>query len=421
MNKNFYKIILVSFFITFVFFNGCSEDATQSLWPPPPSGDPPVVNSIEPSDEGLAGVTEIIINGANFTSETTHLMVYFNSVQANILQASENQIRVTAPNIVSDSIEIKVSVVGAELFSTPVMYRLKPAITELKKPDGTFIFNNPNLDNISPFGVTTDAQGNVYVSITSSGVSTGIKKISPAGELSDWAPKGVDLPWVALKIGPGDTIYAARNLRGVWKIVQGQQPESSPWAVTPSATRIVDLDFDSNLNIWGVGTAIYRITQNNDVKTFNFSGTLRSVRYFDGYLFIAGNINNSESVWRIPVINSDSIGLPELYFDYVQVTSEVIQINAITFADNGDLVIGVESIGTQALANPILIVRTDKSFYPLYPDVFDQHMDVRNFAWGPDNFLYFTRPAYTAGTNVILTPNVIKVDMERLGATHYGR
>ena len=402
-NKFFWSVSLtILSFALLLILGSCEDDITPSLYDTVgPPGSTPVIESVNPPDAALAGVTRIVINGQNFSSVPENNFVYFDAAKANVLEASATQLTVTAPNIVKDEVNLKIAVFKVELFSNIVKYQLKSAVSEL------FEFKETDL----PVGITTDLAGDVYVSLAQFGTGKGVKKIKD-GVLVDYAPKGAEVIWSALKYGPDNIIYGAKQLRGIWQIPEGQAATNAPWRVFPTGVKIYDLDFDVNKNIWAVGdneNIFYAPGDGSDPVPFPFKANLRSVRYFENYIYVAGGKDGVQGVWRFEMLAPDNIGPAELYYDLTADYPGVLtRINAITFAEDGDLYVGTN------LTEVILIVHPDKTVEPLYPGTLTRNALL--FAWGPDTFLYYLREAEDGNTQTI-----IKLDMQKSGAPHYGR
>src|SRR5690606_21516784 len=103
------------------------------------------------------------------------LFVYFNDIRVDILSANESQIVVRTPNLVADSIGIKVSVLGVEAFSNSWLYRL----------DALFRDAVEFPDNENPWAAARDTDGNYYVSYEASGAPAGVKKVASDGTVVD--------------------------------------------------------------------------------------------------------------------------------------------------------------------------------------------------------------------------------------------
>lgn len=396
MKKVIYKIYLVLFvFLTgcFLFLSGCDDDPVPSIYDDIPggTGQTPVINSVNPPSEAIAGVTEITISGEHFSTNPEFNLVFFNGTRAAVTSAATTQLIVKAPNLIADSVEIRIGVVGASSYSSKISYKLLPAIQEL------FAFT----DLLLPYGLTSDSQENIFVSISAQGV----KKINPSGDLTDFAPRGAETFFNSMKMGPSNTIYVSRRVSGIFELKENLAPATFV-ASANGIGNVADLDFDQNGNIWasGSGTSVYRVTLDKNVKAFVFGFPTTAIRIFENHLYVSGIENNEHKIWRLPIISSDSLGQRELYFNLTSEVGANIRINAITFALDGDLV-----VGTDKATNSIIIVHPDKSFNELYPGIIQT--PVYSFTWGIGNFLYYTHEAQT----------VYKINMQKPGAPYFGR
>lgn len=401
-NSNFIFIKLSFIFVLFTIIsvlNSCSTDSTPSLYQNRDKGDTPVINSIDPAEKGLAGITVITITGENFSDIAEENLVYFSSSLAEILQNSTTQLVVRAPNLVSDSIKIKIAVRGAELFSDPSDYILESAISE------PFPFK----DFEDPYSITVDAEENIYLSYVSANVGQGVNKLTPAGELTNFAPKGGETFYNGLKYAGNGVLYGVRSVRAIFRITEAASPAT--YAVLDNGTNMLDLDFDKDKNIWtgGTGGKIYRIPANptgtNDWKSFNFEPAIRSIRIFNDNLYAAASDENGHAVWKMPIIAPDSLGTATKYFD-LTANYPLTSALAITFSEDGVLFIGTN------YKNPIIAVYPDLSHEEWYAGVLASPAD--KFAWGNGTDLYYTVGAVGART-------IIKINMGLNGAPDYGR
>lgn len=395
--------------------SGCNEkNNVEPLYNPTFSNTlAPVITSVSPADSAFAGVDELTITGSNFAVSADSMAVYFNNVKATILSVEANKIVVKAPNLVKDTINIKISKFNTDKLSNFFQYKLISATIVVT----AFKFND------TPYSLTYDKLGNAYVSYTVDTLSKGIKKIAPDGTITDFAPKGTELSWSSLKLGQSGELYAAKNLRGVWKIPESTTPPpNSPW-VGPSnglSENIADFDFDQNGNIWagGPNNSVYRITQNKNVKAFSFKATIRSVRVFNNYFYVAGSKDGSESVWRFQIVNSDSLLAGELYYDF-KATYPVGTIRGITFSADGDLYIGTDGV------EMIVKVRPDRSSQILFSGVLNPSNKCKfnSFFWrSGDVYLYLLRHAVNLNDTATPPEAIIKVNtLNNLGgAPYYG-
>ncbi|MDZ7288572.1 MAG: IPT/TIG domain-containing protein [candidate division KSB1 bacterium] len=385
----------------------CRNDYPPSLYNPnEPTGTAPVITSISPTDGALAGVSVVTITGSNFSAKKEENFVWFNNLQAQVLEASVTQLKVKAPVLVGDSIKVKVAVHKVALFSNIMLYKLEPAVAELVK----FVAAD------EPWGIACDAEGNVYASLVSYNVGVGVKKITPAGVISDYAPKGTELKYSALKMGPNGVLYAARIQRVIFQIPAGGGPPAV--FVSTGLGTIYDLDFDSAKNIWAGGSNdfIYRVKPDKSVKSFPFKANVRSVRVFkDGgteYVYLAGNRDGLEKVWRLPIISADEVGAEEEYFNFSAIAAGPA-IYAITFAADGDMYLGTDA------PEAIFVIHPDKSYEPLYPGLFQPKTLL--FAWGKGTELYLTREKTTDAAGKITPQTILRINTKKNGAPYYGR
>ncbi len=395
--------ITAVFALAILLLSGCKNEITPSLYDPNYKGSPtPVISSINPTS-GLAGVTVFTITGSNFSAVKEENIVLFESITAQILTASTTQLTVKAPDLSKDSVRVKVTVLGAQQFSNTVLCKLEPAVAEFA-----------NIAAIGePWGIACDKDGNVYVSLMSGGIGVGVKKFTPTGVLSDYSPVLTGVPrWVTLKIGPGGYLYASRQLAALYRIPPGGGP-ATLWLTPASGVgQIYDFDFDAQGNLWGGGNgvAIYRVKLDPDksVKAFPFSGNVRSVRVYAGYVYVAANVAGADKIWRFRIISSDSLGGAETYFDFsAQYGVSGAGAYAITFSSDGDLYVGTDG------PDGVIVVHADKSWEPLYPGLLKPQALL--FAWGKGSELYITR----SGT--VASHTVIRVNTQKTSAPYYGR
>jgi len=421
MKKIFYFLIILTIVLL---KTGCTNEVTPTLYPQgEESGLPPEISSIDPPNSALAGVSEITINGANFSPDPSLNIVYFNNEFGQIIQAAPNQLIVKVPNLVSDSVALRITKVnsGNENFSNTMQYQLTPSYAEVKRDIDVPLFT----ENLLPYGLTTDAQGNLYTSVVEFSVGIGIKKISPSGvivpvgSLEDFAPKGGETSFNRLNMWQNNTIIGARRVTAIFQITQG----TAASVFLSGLTQSYDIDFDQDLNIWVGGRGLFRITPGKDLKSFDYPDDIKSVRVFNNHLYVLTTVDDEDLIRRFPIISSDSLGNPENIFNIgesVQPDTGVVLIEGTDFeiAADGDII-----IGTTRGVDPIIVVHQDGTFESLYPGVVPQNSVVYQFAWAPGNYLYFTREEKDVNGDgeIDLLQLISRLDMQRDGAPQYGR
>lgn len=416
--KNIYKkgvvkisVFMTVLFIATMFMTGCENDTTPSLYDSAkPKGATPEITALSPAGSALAGVSEITITGNNFSAVKSENMVYFNGVLATVLDATPTQLKVKAPNLILDDISVKIAVYKVADFSNVVTYNLKAAVEKV------FDFKDFEVPN----GLTTDADGNIYMSFTYQGGTGGTRKLTPSGTLSEWAPRGSETFHTALKWYKNE-IYAARRQKVLFKVAAGQKPTTYV-SSNSLLGNIYDFDFDPDGNIWSGGdntgnnSGVYRIKPDKSIKTFAFDGNIKSVRIFGEdlvnlYVYIAATQNNEEAIFRAKIISADSLTAFEKVFSLTEkygTDFPAVSALAVTFAADGDMIIGTN------MTDPVVVVHPNGSYETLYPGLLGPNALL--FAWGPDNNLYYTREKTGTSAQVVM-----RVDMQKAGAPYYGR
>ena len=391
------RIVWVAVAAISIFVLSCKEEPPPSLYQPIPSSGP-TITSVSPSDSALAGVSIVTIVGTGFSPVKEYNFVNFGSKLATVLEATVTQLKVRTPILVSDSTPVKVAVQGIDLFSNAIAYRLKPAVVDF---GGT-----PNVVE-EPVGMATDVQGNLYVSLlTNTGIALGVKKITPTGVRSDF---GLAIrSWSSLKVGPGDTVYAAANGPGMFRIYPQGVNETPNWFFG-GVGRISEFDFDQGRNIWAGGDnrEIYRITRDKIIKSFPFVGDVRSVRVFSGQVYCATRTDTVWSIWRSRIVSSDSLAPRELYFNF-SANYPNAGAYAITFSTDGDMF-----VGTDPFAGSMVVVHPDQTHEKFYPGLFSGKFVA--FAYGIGTEMYVS----STGTDA--NKKVLRVNMQKQGARYYGR
>lgn len=406
MKKHIYKIIAVSSIIlAFFFFASCSDEATPSLYDlSSESLATPVITSISPPTQALAGVTELTISGSNFSTTAKNNFVYFNGEPGTVLSATAAQLVVLAPNVVADTVLVKAAILQSDYFSNMYQYKLV-APWEVYYP----------FDPIAEkaYGIIVDNSNNLLVNL----YDIGIWKITPDKQKSLYIPKGNTQKWDNFRYGPANELYGARSARGIWKLAQNVAP-ASPWAA-PSAGTLIALEFDNQQNLWSLNASnnLFKIKQDKTITSFPFTGVLRAVRIFDNALYVGATKDNIEGVWKIPILTGGTLGTEELYFDMTNVKLGA-KVTALAFAADGDML-----IGTDKGPNPILVVKPDKSSKELYPGVIGANSVISMYWSSTSTSLFFVRGEErdAAGTKIIASQTPIRVEMQKLGAPYYGQ
>lgn len=389
---------------------GCKEDTAASMYDPNfVSGAQPVVTTISSSNGTIyfAGISTITIVGQNFSPVAAQNLVYFDQTKATVLEASPTQLKVKAPILVKDSIKMKIAVQGAAKFSDVKLVKLDAAVTNF----GGFGSTEEAI------GIATDAAGNVYASMKVGGAGNGIRKFIAGPDTGfTYAPAGGVTQWSSLKVGPQGVLFGARVQRAIYTLPQGAAPVLWATASGSPLPSLSDIDFDNMGYLWAVGNNmnIYRFkVSDKSLTTYAFSAEqtpLRTVRVYNGYIYVGGKKDSTEGVWRYKQNSDGSVGTPELFFNLSAqpgYTYNGATVNAITFNTDGEMYLGTSG------ADAILLVAPDgKSAQPYYPGLFTP--STITFAWGKGSTLYAAR----GGDAAVKT--IIKINTLKSGAPYYG-
>ncbi len=395
---------------------GCSEDPADSLFDPNEQLAPrPVVASFDPPDSSFAGAGVLSLNGQNFSPVLAENQVFFNNVKAQVLSASETQIQVLPPNLVADSIRIRVAVQQAELFSEDRFYKLLAAVSDFGK-----IFEGD-----IAYGVASDLDGNVYFHVQGGP----IKKVTPDNVTSDLTPgRTIFLRANAMKLGPGNLLYVAPSGRN--KIIMTVSLQDGAQALYVSlGPRTLqeprDLDFDSSLNLWVVGGQIlFRVKPDLTVtQAATFPGNLLSIRIFSDFVYTVGNDDTTgeSRIWRAP-IQTDGVGEIEEVLNLATTPElEGAVVQALTFSEGGDMVLGTTH------PSGIFIVSQSGSVETLFPGLFQP--EVYAFSWSVEDtpivdgqVLYAVRQRRSVEVpSTFDLSQVFRISMPTRSATYFGR
>lgn len=317
-----------------------------------PSKPNPVVTNITPENGYLAGVDSVIIIGENFASHPDSVIVNFGGSAGVVKSATETRLVVRPGTIWGDNLDVRVGVRGAEFFSEPYQY-------DLIQPFGFY----PGVDesNTPTSPVAVDAQNNIYTIINTNGIIR-YTRISPDGTITtdmtrypgelnendNPYPSDSTMRFTAystMEVGPnGDLFMAQQNLRAIFSKEFGNDLQEDVWVASSSGNlKIRDFVFDNNGYLWVVGAdsdQIHRFnTANRNESKTPFAGALSSVAFYsnNNELFVGGEIDGGQKVWKFTIDGGGNLTQGGLYFDYGQHYEG--SVSDMIFASNGELII----------------------------------------------------------------------------------
>ncbi|MCL5027908.1 MAG: IPT/TIG domain-containing protein [Bacteroidetes bacterium] len=414
MKKYLFKLFIFTIFLavtSFVYFVGCSNIVTPSLYstvPTGPTGSTPEITSVDPPNVALAGVTNITITGNNFLSDTSAIKVYFGKQAGTILTASPTKITVISPNI-AGSVKIKISTNVAEPYSNTYDYLLNAASKDWY-PD---VKDHTNI----PMSIIIDNAGNIY----SSNYAMGVVQITPDSVSTLYSAKGGETYWTTMRLGTGGVLYAARGNQAVFTIPAGGGKNSAWVVLSPSTLKISQIEFDPLGNMWAAGknSAIYKIKPDKSYSSYPFNFNVTAMRVFVNgsttYLYAAVQQDSMTTIMRMPIDSNGNLGTQETYFDFSSEYGRGFTINDITFAADGEMFLATN------LPSPIVYVNNDKSTGVLYPSILLKSPAL-SLAWGTGNYLYYVRRQINDATGAFVLPQtIVKLDLQKPGAPYYGK
>lgn len=374
--------------VALVVLGGCDSGPGESIYDPDASGAPdPVVTSVTPApgELVLAGIDVLTITGENFSPELSKNIVFFDEVQGEVLEASPSTLVVRTPNTPKPELDLRVTVIGAENFSNTISYRLVAAaerIAELSTGE-------------LPTAVAVDDEGNVFFHILGTNVEevdTGVQRITPDGERSQYAPPAF-VTWQDLAFGPDGELYGVFGLGALGRVVEGGAPAFDV-VLSDAEEPLTALAFDEQGGVWlgsTRGNLFHIDLTTDDVTEYVVDADIDNTQVRDlavngGFLY-AAIIQQAEGspqvgkIVRFP-IDGASLGGRE---DYADISAQfAVNPRAIAFAADGDMLVGTSLNEQNDVA--LLLVSPSGAIEQFYPGIILS--PVTKLAWGPDTGVY---------------------------------
>lgn len=320
---------------------------------------PPVISEVLPEGKNFAGYQEVIINGQNFDTTPGKMFVFFNDVRANIVSATSTQIVVRTPNLVADSVGIKISVLGVEAFSNSYRYRLESLFQDYVE----FATSE------APWGATLGPDNTLYVSMELSLVPNGIKTFGADGTvLAENHVPAQSWFYRSMKVGPDGGLYMVRG-GAIPTLYRVAPAGGAPTNWRGGIGRTEDVAFGGGF-AWTGGTnetnatnaRINRVAPDAVLTRFPFVAQIFALHYHEGSLYVAGTRADVSYVWRLPIQNDNTPGA-EVVVANLTDAGVPGRPTAITVAADGTVLVGMNG------AKPLYEVSTTGVITELYPDI----------------------------------------------------
>ena len=423
-------IIIVAALI--VTATGCKYEVADPKWDSPPVSSTTVtITGIIPS-QATPGVNVITILGTNlagaldtnrvtkhyaytdslnvprdtivYDSTSVYNGVYFNNVQATVLEISSTMIKVYRPNIISNNCTIKIASDKALATVKFTPYRID-AVTE---SFCTFVANPP-LGSIC-----VDNGGNLYITESTNKylwevAPDGSKTQLLAGDTTNLVLTRVPTD---ARIGPDGNLYYFNNVSTGAKEIHmvvlspASAVKDSLWFTFSPVRNVICGDFDKYgyLYTGGRKSGIQVIRPNRSKRDEGgyANDTITSMRVFNDFLYLA----TSKGIWRHSILDTSKVGTQELVLDMTHGILAGRSIKAFSFSQDGTkmyfgsdtqypIVIAVE-------ANNIPIPANKLDY--LYEGILESN--CKNFCF--ENYLY-----------TLLGSTVYKIDVGTASAPYY--
>jgi hypothetical protein len=385
-------------------FMACEYKGPVALWNPNQNlGASPVITSVSPPDSAGPGVSEILLNGQNFPTDTAALKVYFNNAPAIIKSTTPTQISLFRPPMVGSGITITVMVENDYQLAKLTGY----AISATSK-----LYGNLPSKNITN-GIAVDAQENVYVLTT----TKNIIQVTPQAVKTTIASQG---PAIAsdIRIGPDGNVYIQERAKTqLYQIVLPAAAGAKGQKYAAFAKNVMSFDFDANRNIFGAGdkTGISIIAP--DLTTRGLTQfqaiSVKSLRVFKGYVYATDGVG----IWKSAIQSSDgTLGPEESVFQIADAGAFGIlgngtqaAIQSFEMSGSGTLFVSINANGAN---DPILYVKPNGEIASFYRGLLPSSGGP--LFWGSGNWMYMAMK-----TNTVVTPSInvlLRIDMGEPGA-----
>jgi len=410
-----FRSIFVFIWPLFLFFVSCEYEGPDALWNPNYDvGTTPEITSVAPEDMAMAGISQIVIHGQNFSADAGQNRVYFGNVQVDVKQASNDQLTVYRPNLAADDFAIKVAVEGSVLFAEFSPYSVESI--------GGLYAEAKTLGKANALAV--DADGNLYCHVD----KKDLYQITPLGDfelvIDNTSPRSVD----DMKVGPDGYIYFARDRSYIQRALLEGEGVDRDFEDFGDGIRgnLKCFDFDVNLNIFagGTKTGLYIIKPDASAENLGVYDDyeMKALRVFDNAVYVAAVYMGDDAtkpaagVWKTDIVSTDGqVGDITLVLDWSD-TGEHAEsvITDINFDADGVLYIATDS-GPDNLLDPIVMVSPDGTVDTFYKGGLLEGI-IYDLVWGNDAGLYYLRDI--GDVNLY---EIHRLKMAADGAPEYGR
>jgi len=415
MRVHRYLMILTLFLIVSIvtIITSCEYDVAEPLWENPFVFSPsPTVSSMEPPNEAVPGVNNIVIHGEGFdglTNENIFFEIpYTTTPNAEIVELTSTSITIRRPNLATDSAYFKINKFS-DSTSAGFVVRYGPyKIDPVTEQYGSF------LENLDLGGIAVDNAQNIYVAYANS-VNSNVYKVTPSGDKT-LLQTTTRLP-ASITLGSDGWIYLFSTNRLIERI-HSETGEKEEWHRLATSRQIKTGAFDANgyLYVSGFKTDLFVIRPDSASNATNLYPTtgvdsIFSLKVYGEaniqYLYVAGGSPAGHFIWRHPIDTGGTLGPQEVVTNLGSFTSNVIRDFALS--SDGKIFIATDGPNSFLINNP-----ADGSSDYFYKNIVPPY--AKFMCWGSENYLYMINGNTNADADLAETWTVYKVNMGTTGA-----
>jgi hypothetical protein len=330
--------------------------SSDNLDPNPPGRPAAIIDEIDPP----AGFRfqELTIRGSGFDTDPKKTQVAIGSYYVEKETLTANEIVVMTPDIVADTVMVKIAVWGSEFYSNEVPFIFYDVVSVIDD------------EIVDPTGVAVDDEMNTYIS---SSADNAIYRIDFDGEKT----VHVNLPVTGtLRMGTQDYIYAA-TASGVSRVSTVSSTVESYVTGVPNA---LDFDWDANGDMYVINpTGLYKRNTTGTASLLVSNTRFTSIRVFDGSVYVTEG--SRRRVWKYPITGS-GLGTGETKLLYTTI------LHGLDFDENGHIYV------TMPQRDHLLEIDLNDEATEWYTGRLTTGFRAINYI---DRSIYIINPAATAG------------------------
>jgi hypothetical protein len=391
--KSYHFLIIALFFMATLIatMTGCKYDVAEPQWDKPAAGEiTPAITGVNPA-QAVAGVNKITIIGNSFAETLTDNQVFFNSIQAEIVDGSATSLTVLRPNITGDSTAIKLVCKGALVVAKYNPYKVTSVMDQ-------FVSTASQIDAIE-----IDKNENLYFADR---LSFDIYQVSPSGSRTKIGTARAIVS--DMKFAPSGKLLLVSQSSNVIDQVDITTGNRMPWVYLNTRLGYCDFDTYGNFYVGGLNRVLYAVSPDTSKKTISDynSENILSLRVYNGYVYV---LTARSVIWRNQILNANgNLGSKEKVLD-LSGTGFPSSPQKITFSASGLLYIA----SSDTLQRIVITYDLNNGqLEPVYKGIIPNSPPVR-FVWGTGNLLYLL----TSGAKY----DILRIDVGTQGAPYYGR